>query len=166
MISRVSLRTAFAALGLVATVGMIGSASAREVRPIYKPFPVMQLNKAPTTQHANSFARARHGDAISSAATSNLVIQDNTKLGFGKHTLQLNSAPTRQTANSKAVAFGGAALSDASTDNTIIQNNTGGRLQINRAPTTQTARSSALSFGGPAVSSAETSNVVSQGNVR
>lgn len=166
MVSRVSLRTAFAALGLLATAGMIGPASAGELRPVYKPFPVVQLNKAPTSQHADSFARARHGDAISSAATSNLVIQDNTKLGFGGHTKQINSAPTRQTANSKAVAFGGAALSDASTDNTIIQNNTGGRLQINRAPVTQSAHSSALSVGGPAVSSAETSNVVSQGNVR
>ena len=166
---RVSLLSGFAALGLVLAAGSFGSttASAGEVfRPVYKAPPRVQVNKAPTTQTSNSFAFAKRGDALSSARNDNLVIQDNTKLGFGKRSLQVNSAPTTQTANSKAVAVGGTALSDASNSNTIIQNNLGGRLQVNRAPTTQTANSKAIAFGGPAVSSASNSNVVSQGNVR
>src|SRR4051812_21078585 len=105
MLRRVSLLSGFAALGLV-LAGSVGSASAGELvryPHVYKPS--VQLNKAPTTQTANSFAFAKRGDALSSARNDNLVIQDNTKLGFGKNSVQLNSAPTRQTANSKAVSF-------------------------------------------------------------
>jgi len=165
---RVSLLSGFAALGLVFAAASAGtsSASAGELyRPYYKA-PSVQFNSAPTTQTANSAAFAKHSDALSSAHNDNLVIQDNTKQGFGKKSFQVNSAPTTQTANSKAVAFGGTALSDASNSNTIIQNNLGGRFQANSAPTTQTANSKAVAFGGPALSSASNSNVVSQGNVR
>ena len=165
MLRRVSLLSGFAALALLATAGLGSSASATE---LYRPYkPTLQVNKAPTAQSATSVAKAKHGDALSSARNDNLVIQDNSKLGFGgKKSLQVNSAPTTQTANSKAVAKGGTALSDASNSNTIIQNNLGGRFQVNSAPTTQTANSVAVAKRGDAISSASNSNVVSQGNVR
>src|SRR5919198_704213 len=141
MLRRVSLLSGFAALALIATAGL-GTASATEYyRPYYGK---VQLNAAPTSQHATSVAKAKHGDALSSARNDNLVIQDNTKL-FGKRGAQVNLAPT---ANS----------------NTIVQNNFGGRLQVNAAPTAQSAKSVAVSKGGPAISSASNSNVVSQGN--
>jgi hypothetical protein len=163
---RVSLLSGFAALALLAT-GTVGTASAGELARTPHFFkPTVQFNKAPTTQTANSFSFAKRGDALSSARNDNLVIQDNSKLGFGKKSVQVNSAPTTQTANSKAVAKGGTALSDASNSNTIIQNNLGGRFQANSAPTHQTANSKAVSFGGPAISSASNSNTVSQSNVR
>jgi hypothetical protein len=171
MITRATLLSGFAALALLVT-GVAGTASAGELphRHVFKP--VVQFNNAPTVQSAKSFALAkRGGDAISSAANSNLQIQDNTKLGFGKPTLQVNRAPTYQSAKSAAVAIGGgAALSDASNSNTIIQSNAafGGKtLQANKAPTFQSAKSAAVAIGGgPAVSSASNSNVVSQSNVR
>jgi hypothetical protein len=163
MLRRVSLLSGFAALALVATAGL-GTASATE---FYRPYkPTLQVNKAPTAQSATSVAKAKHGDALSSARNDNLIIQDNTKLGFGGKTKQLNSAPTAQSATSKAVSFGGAAVSDASNSNTIVQNNFGGRVQVNKAPTAQSAKSAAIAFGGPAISSASNSNVVSQGNVK
>ena len=162
MLRRVSLLSGFAALALVATAGL-GTASATEYyRPYYGK---VQLNAAPTSQHATSVAKAKHGDALSSARNDNLVIQDNTKL-FGKRGAQVNLAPTAQSANSVAVAKGGAAISDAANSNTIVQNNFGGRLQVNAAPTAQSAKSVAVSKGGPAISSASNSNVVSQGNVK
>jgi TolA-binding protein len=160
---RVSLLSGFAALALV-VAGAAGPASATEY---YRPHkPVVQINKAPTTQSATSTATAKRGDALSSASNDNLVIQDNTKLDFGKRSKQLNLAPTTQSATSTATAKHGDALSDASNSNTIIQNNFGGRFQKNFAPTHQTATSSATAVGGSAVSSASNSNVVSQGNVR
>ena len=163
MIRRISLLSGFAALAMLAGGG-IRSASATELPHYYRGKPVVQLNKAPTSQTANSFAFAKRGDALSSATNDNLVIQDNS--AFGKRTLQLNAAPTRQTANSAAFAKKGDAFSDASNSNTIIQNNFGGRLQANKAPTHQTANSKAVALGGDAVSSASNSNVVSQGNVK
>ena len=163
---RVSLLSGFAALALLAT-GTVGTASAGElVRYPHYYKPSVQFNTAPTAQTANSAAFAKHGDALSSARNDNLVIQDNSKLGFGKRSFQLNSAPTSQTANSKAVSVGGTALSDASNSNTIIQNNLGGRFQVNSAPTHQTANSVAVAKRGDAISSASNSNVVSQGNLR
>jgi hypothetical protein len=164
-IRRVSLLSGFAALALLATGGL-GPASAGEPHRPFVKAPSVQLNKAPTSQHATSFAFAKRGDALSSAANDNLVIQDNSKLGFGKRSVQVNAAPTRQSASSVAVAKHGDALSDASNSNTIIQNNVGGRVQANLAPTHQTARSAAVALGGTAVASASNSNVVSQGNVK
>ena len=163
MFRRISLLSGFAALALIAAAGL-GSASATEYYHPHKPS--YQVNKAPTAQTATSKALSFGSDAVSSARNDNLIIQDNTKLGFGKRTLQLNSAPTAQSAKSAAVAFGGTALSDASNSNTIVQNNFGGRVQVNKAPTAQSAKSAAISFGGPAISSASNSNVVSQGNVQ
>jgi hypothetical protein len=162
MVRRLSLLGGFAALALLA--GAAGPASATELPHYYRGKPVVQLNKAPTSQTANSFAFAKRGDALSSATNDNLVIQDNS--AFGKRTLQRNAAPTRQTANSAAFAKKGDAFSDASNSNTIIQNNFGGRLQANTAPTHQTANSKAVALGGSAVSAASNSNVVSQGNQR
>ena len=160
---RVSLLSGFAALALI-VAGTAAPASATEYKhPPYKP--VFQLNKAPTTQTATSTATAKRGDAVSSAANDNLVIQDNSTFGFGK-SKQINKAPTHQTATSTATAKHGDAFSDASNSNTIVQNNFGGRVQKNLAPTHQTATSTAKSFGGDAVSSASNSNVVSQGNAR
>ena len=161
MVRRLSLLGGFAALALLA--GAAGPASATEL-PHRVGKPVVQLNKAPTSQTANSFAFAKKGEALSSATNDNLVIQDNS--AFGKRTLQRNAAPTRQTANSAAFAKKGDAFSDASNSNTIIQNNFGGRLQANTAPTHQTANSKAVALGGSAVSAASNSNVVSQGNQR
>jgi hypothetical protein len=162
MLRRVSLLSGFAALALIATAGL-GTASATEY---YKPaYGKVQLNAAPTAQHATSVAKAKYGDAVSSARNDNLVIQDNTKL-FGKRGAQINVAPTTQDASSFAFAKKGNAFSDASNSNTIIQNNLGGRLQVNAAPTHQSARSGAVAIGGTAVSSASNSNVVSQGNLK
>jgi hypothetical protein len=159
---RVSLLSGFAALAFL-VAGTTAPASATEY---YRPHkPVVQLNKAPTSQTATSTATAKRGDALSSAANDNLVIQDNSTSGFGK-SKQLNKAPTSQTATSTATAKHGDAFSDASNSNTIIQDNFGGRVQKNLAPTHQTATSTAKSFGGDAVSSASNSNVVSQGNAR
>jgi hypothetical protein len=163
-IRRVSLLSGFAALAMLAAGGGLSSASAAELRKFEKP--AIQLNKAPTTQTSTSFAIAKKGDALSSAANDNLVIQDNTKSGFGKGSLQVNTAPTTQTAKSFAYAKKGNAFSDASNTNTVIQNNFGGRFQVNHAPTHQSAHSGAVAIGGTAVSSASNSNVVSQGNVR
>lgn len=168
MIRRVALLSGFAAVAMLAA-GAMGPASAGEkLHPVFKPFhaPTLQLNTSPTTQHVTNFAKAIHGDALSSADANNLQIQDNTKLGFGRNTYQFNNAPTRQSVTSKAFSRGGAAVSDASAENTIIQSNEGGRLQVNRAPTDQHVRASSVSIGGPAISSSSASNVVSQSNVK
>jgi hypothetical protein len=159
---RISLLSGFAALAMLATAGGISSASAADFRHPQ----TLQLNKAPTKQTSKSFAISKRGDALSSAANDNLVIQDNSKFGFGKRSKQVNTAPTNQTAKSFAFAKKGDAFSDASNTNTVIQNNFGGRLQVNKAPTHQTAKSGAVAIGGDAVSSASNSNVISQGNVR
>jgi hypothetical protein len=164
MVRRLSLLSGFAALALIAAAGLGSAASATEYYHPHKPS--YQVNKAPTAQTATSKALSFGSDAVSSARNDNLIIQDNTKLGFGGKTKQLNSAPTAQSATSKAVSFGGAAISDAQNNNTIVQNNFGGRVQVNKAPTAQSATSKAISFGGPAVSTASNSNVVFQGNVK
>ena len=161
MSRRVSLLSGIAALALVAGFGA-APASATELykKPVYGK---VQLNAAPTSQHATSVAKSKYGDAISGARNDNLIIQDNTKL-FGPRGAQVNLAPTSQSATSVAVAKHGAAISDAANSNTIVQNNLGGRVQVNAAPTHQSAKSVAVAKGGPAISSAANSNVVSQGN--
>lgn len=117
MIRRLSLLSGFAALALVAAGGL-GSASAGELhRPVVKG-PSRQLNKAPTSQRADSFAVAKKGDALSDASNSNTIIQ--THLG-GR--LQGNAAPTRQTARSGAVSIGGSAIASASNSNVVSQGN-------------------------------------------
>jgi len=163
MTFRTALFSGFAALALLA--GGVGAASAGELVRAPVRTPGVQLNHAPTTQHADSFAAARRGDALSSARNDNLVIQDNTKLS-GRRGAQVNLAPTTQDASSFAFAKKGDAFSDASNSNTVIQNNLGGRLQLNAAPTHQSAHSGAVAIGGTAVSSASNSNVVSQGNLK
>jgi hypothetical protein len=158
---RVSLLSGFAALALLVAGGAPASAT-----EYYRPHkPVVQFNKAPTTQTATSTATSKRGDALSSASNDNLIIQDNSTFGFGK-SKQINKAPTHQTATSTATAKHGDAFSDASNSNTVIQNTFGGRFQKNFAPTHQTATSTATAVGGSAVSSASNSNVVSQGNAR
>ena len=115
MLRRVSLLSGFAALALIATAGL-GTASATEYYRPYKP--TLQVNKAPTAQSANSVAVAKGGAAISDAANSNTIVQNN----FGGR-LQVNAAPTAQSAKSVAVSKGGPAISSASNSNVVSQGN-------------------------------------------
>src|SRR5919202_1492048 len=117
MVRRLSLLSGFAALALIAAAGL-GTASATEYYHPHKP--TYQVNKAPTAQSATSKALSYGSDAVSSARNDNLIIQDNSKLGYGGKTKQLNSAPTAQSATNKAVSFGGLAASEAVNNNTIV----------------------------------------------
>jgi hypothetical protein len=134
-IRRVSLLAGFAALAML-VAGGIGTASA-----------ATQKSNTPLTQHSDSFAKSRRGDATAGAANSGLVIVD--QFG-GRRTKQVINAKSNQDADATARSKHGEAFAQADNSVTKILSQDGGRKQRVNAKTTQDAHAKATSKYGPA----------------
>lgn len=160
MARRRSLLSGLAALGLMATVGTTGIASAGEL-PHYRPAakPLIQRNAAPTRQNTVSTAVAVGGDALASTSNQYLGLQSNSTLGGRRGAaLQFNRSPSVQTAVSAAISVGGNAAALSSNNGAVLGNASGIGLTksvplqaLGPAPSTSTAVSTAVTINGVAV---------------
>ena len=134
-IRRISLLSGFAALAMLAA-GTIDTASAAS-----------QRSNTPLTQHADSFAKSKRGEATAGAYNSGLQIVD--QFG-GRKTRQTIDAKSTQNADATARSKHGAAFAEADNSVTKILSQEGGRKQTVHANTNQTATAKAFSKSGPA----------------
>src|SRR3954447_10090190 len=133
-IRRISLLSGFAALAMLA--GTIDTASAAS-----------QHSNTPLTQHADSFAKSKRGEATAGAYNSGLQIVD--QFG-GRKTRQTIDANSHQDADARARSKSGPAFAEADNSVTKILSQDGGRKQRVTANTDQHASAKATSKKGPA----------------
>jgi hypothetical protein len=134
-IRRISLLSGFAALAMLAA-GTIDTASAAS-----------QRSNTPLTQHADSFAKSKRGEATAGAYNSGLQIVD--QFG-GRKTRQTIKANSDQDATARAHSKSGPAFAEADNSVTKILSQDGGRKQRVTANTDQHASAKATSKKGPA----------------